>query len=141
MVREFAVFQEIRYVISNRRERSFFRRKRSLLAERCRNDEARTTSNKLRSFFESSSTIYLLIDKNLQLIHHNRTAADFIFKHCVFGYKGYFYTRFRRALKQIAKKHKGVLKDVTKLIDQLEANPMMGTDLGQNVYKIRDVAI
>lgn len=44
---------------------------------------------------------------------------------------------FRRALKQIAKKHKEVLKDVTKLIDQLEANPMMGTDLGQNVYKIR----
>jgi mRNA-degrading endonuclease RelE of RelBE toxin-antitoxin system len=44
---------------------------------------------------------------------------------------------FKRDLKQIAKKHKQVLKDIGDLIDKLTENPTMGTDLGQNVYKIR----
>lgn len=44
---------------------------------------------------------------------------------------------FRRDLKQIAKKHKQILEDIAGLIDQLEGNPTMGTDLGQHVYKIR----
>lgn len=44
---------------------------------------------------------------------------------------------FKRDLKQIAKKHKQILKDVGGLIDKLAENPTMGTDLGQNVYKIR----
>jgi mRNA-degrading endonuclease RelE of RelBE toxin-antitoxin system len=44
---------------------------------------------------------------------------------------------FKKALKQIAKKHRQILKDVDSLIDQLAENPAMGTDLGQHVYKIR----
>jgi mRNA-degrading endonuclease RelE of RelBE toxin-antitoxin system len=44
---------------------------------------------------------------------------------------------FKKDLKQIAKKHRQVLKDVDGLIDQLAENPIMGTDLGQHVYKIR----
>lgn len=44
---------------------------------------------------------------------------------------------FKKELKHIAKKHKQILKDLTKLIDELAENPTMGTDLGQNVYKIR----
>lgn len=37
---------------------------------------------------------------------------------------------FKKDLKQIAKKHRQVLKDVDNLIDQLAENPIMGTDLG-----------
>jgi mRNA-degrading endonuclease RelE of RelBE toxin-antitoxin system len=44
---------------------------------------------------------------------------------------------FKKDLKQIAKKHKQILKDVGGLIDKLTENPAIGTDLGQNVYKIR----
>lgn len=44
---------------------------------------------------------------------------------------------FKKELKQIAKKHKQILNDIGGLIDQLSENPTMGTDLGQNVYKIR----
>jgi mRNA-degrading endonuclease RelE of RelBE toxin-antitoxin system len=44
---------------------------------------------------------------------------------------------FKKDLKQIAKKHKQILNDIGGLIDKLTKNPTMGTDLGQNVYKIR----
>ena len=44
---------------------------------------------------------------------------------------------FKKSLKQIAKKHRPVLKDVDSLIDQLAENPVMGTPLGLNIYKIR----
>ena|ERR1041385_6948119 len=44
---------------------------------------------------------------------------------------------FVKEVKRIAKKHKGIKSDLAKLIDDLEKNPTMGTDLGQNVYKIR----
>jgi hypothetical protein len=44
---------------------------------------------------------------------------------------------FDSEVKRIAKKHKGIKSDLAKLIDDLEKNPTMGTDLGQNVYKIR----
>jgi mRNA-degrading endonuclease RelE of RelBE toxin-antitoxin system len=44
---------------------------------------------------------------------------------------------FKRNLKHIAKKHKLILRDLNTLVDQLVENPTMGTDLGQNVYKIR----
>lgn len=44
---------------------------------------------------------------------------------------------FKKELKRIAKKHKQILKDLIVLIDHLMENPTMGTDLGQNVYKIR----
>jgi len=44
---------------------------------------------------------------------------------------------FKKDLKQIAKKHKQILKDIGGLIDKLTENPTFGTDLGQNVFKIR----
>lgn len=44
---------------------------------------------------------------------------------------------FDRGIKKIAKKHKGIKSDLAKLIEDLEGNPTMGTDLGQNFYKIR----
>ncbi len=44
---------------------------------------------------------------------------------------------FNREYKRICKKHKGIKSDLAKLIDDLEINPILGTELGQNVYKIR----
>jgi mRNA-degrading endonuclease RelE of RelBE toxin-antitoxin system len=44
---------------------------------------------------------------------------------------------FDKEVKKIAKKHKSIKSDIAKLIDALEINPTMGTNLGQNVYKIR----
>ncbi len=44
---------------------------------------------------------------------------------------------FDREVKRIAKKHKGIKADIEKLIDNLEINPTLGADLGQNIYKIR----
>src|SRR5579864_5760462 len=44
---------------------------------------------------------------------------------------------FDKEVKRIAKKHQGIKADIEKLIADLEINPTMGTDLGQNVYKIR----
>jgi len=44
---------------------------------------------------------------------------------------------FDKGFKRIAKKHKGIISNLAKLIDDLEVNPTMGTDLGQNVYKSR----
>lgn len=44
---------------------------------------------------------------------------------------------FDKEVKRIAKKHKQIKSDLAKLIDDLETNPLMGTDLGQNIYKIR----
>jgi len=44
---------------------------------------------------------------------------------------------FIKELKQISKKHKGILSDIAILSEQLKDNPTIGTNLGQNVYKIR----
>jgi mRNA-degrading endonuclease RelE of RelBE toxin-antitoxin system len=44
---------------------------------------------------------------------------------------------FDKEAKNIAKKHRGLKESLSKLIDDLEANPTMGISLGQNVYKIR----
>jgi len=44
---------------------------------------------------------------------------------------------FVRGLKQISKKYKGIFADIAKLSMQLKENPVMGTPLGQNLYKIR----
>ena len=44
---------------------------------------------------------------------------------------------FDKEAKRIAKKHKGIKSDIAKLIEDLENNPTKGTNLGQNVYKIR----
>ena len=42
---------------------------------------------------------------------------------------------FDKEVKRIAKKHKSIKFDIAKLIDDLEENPTMGIDLGQNVTK------
>ena len=44
---------------------------------------------------------------------------------------------FIKELKRLSKKHRGILSDIASLSAQLKENPTMGTDLGQNVYKIR----
>jgi len=44
---------------------------------------------------------------------------------------------FVKDLKRISKKYKNVLSDIARLSAQLKQNPSMGTDLGQNIYKIR----
>ena len=44
---------------------------------------------------------------------------------------------FDKEVKRIAKKHKGIKSDIATLIDELEVNPTMGVDLGQNIFKIR----
>jgi len=44
---------------------------------------------------------------------------------------------FDKEVKRIAKIHKGIKSDLARLIDDLELNPTIGTNLGQNVYKIR----
>lgn len=44
---------------------------------------------------------------------------------------------FIRELKHIAKKHPAVFKDIKDLSEMLKNNPKYGTDLGQNVYKVR----
>ena len=44
---------------------------------------------------------------------------------------------FDREVKRLAKKHKGIKSDIAKLIDDLEKDPTIGTELGHNLYKIR----
>lgn len=44
---------------------------------------------------------------------------------------------FIKELKRLSKKHRGILSDIASLSARLKENPTMGTDLGQNVYKIR----
>jgi mRNA-degrading endonuclease RelE of RelBE toxin-antitoxin system len=44
---------------------------------------------------------------------------------------------FDKEVKRIAKKHKGIKSDIAKLIGDLEENPLLGTNIGQNLYKIR----
>jgi mRNA-degrading endonuclease RelE of RelBE toxin-antitoxin system len=44
---------------------------------------------------------------------------------------------FKKELKHIAKKHRQILSDVNELIDKLAVNPLIGDDLGKNVYKVR----
>ncbi|GGC22343.1 hypothetical protein GCM10011386_12850 [Parapedobacter defluvii] len=53
------------------------------------------------------------------------------------GFEVFFSSTFKRELKRIAKKHRQILKDINQLIDDLAEDPALGTDLGQNVYKIR----
>lgn len=53
------------------------------------------------------------------------------------GFEVFFSSAFKKELKRIAKKHRQILKDINQLIDDLAENPALGTDLGQNVHKIR----
>lgn len=44
---------------------------------------------------------------------------------------------FKKNAKSIAKKHRSLKSDLTKLIDSLEENPIQGEPLGKDCYKIR----
>ncbi|MEA2017209.1 MAG: type II toxin-antitoxin system RelE/ParE family toxin [Campylobacterota bacterium] len=44
---------------------------------------------------------------------------------------------FIKNLKSLSKKYKNIKKDVLELANQLETNPTIGTELGNNTFKIR----
>src|SRR2546421_330830 len=44
---------------------------------------------------------------------------------------------FERKLKRLSKKYKSLGKDLAVVIDNLAANPTMGTPIGKNCFKIR----
>ena len=45
--------------------------------------------------------------------------------------------RFKKELKELAKKYKKIKADYSNLLDALEQNPTLGTPLGNNCYKVR----
>ena len=51
--------------------------------------------------------------------------------------EGILTSSFKKELKHIAKKHRHIFSDINELIDKLTINPIIGDDLGKNVYKIR----
>ena len=53
------------------------------------------------------------------------------------SYKVVVSTEFAKEAKRIAKKHVGIKADIANLIADLTINPMMGTELGHNFYKVR----
>ncbi len=44
---------------------------------------------------------------------------------------------FQKDVKQLYKKYRSIKKDVLELVERLEENYDIGTDLGNNLYKIR----
>ncbi len=44
---------------------------------------------------------------------------------------------FRKELKKLAKKYRSIAKDYEQLLNQLEANPYSGVDLGNGIRKVR----
>jgi mRNA-degrading endonuclease RelE of RelBE toxin-antitoxin system len=53
------------------------------------------------------------------------------------SYRVIIASAFGKEARRIAKKHPGIKSDIGKLITDLEINPIIGTNLGQNFYKIR----
>ncbi|QEC77792.1 hypothetical protein [Mucilaginibacter ginsenosidivorax] len=53
------------------------------------------------------------------------------------SYRVVIASAFGKEAKRISKKHPGIKSDINKLIADLEINPTIGTNLGQNFYKIR----
>ena len=45
--------------------------------------------------------------------------------------------RFKKEIKALAKKYKKIKVDYKNLLDSLEQNPTLGTNLGNNCYKVR----
>lgn len=45
--------------------------------------------------------------------------------------------RFDKELKKLSKKYPSLKSEFAQLIDSLSTNPLIGTDLGNNTYKIR----
>lgn len=44
---------------------------------------------------------------------------------------------FEREAKKLIKKYRSLAKEIIELIDELSQNPIKGTPLGKNCYKIR----
>ena len=44
---------------------------------------------------------------------------------------------FAKALKHLAKKYKSMKEDYAKLLSDIQANPLIGADLGHNLRKVR----
>lgn len=44
---------------------------------------------------------------------------------------------FKRELKRIAKKHRQIINDIHLLVNNLQTDPKLGTNIGNNIYKIR----
>lgn len=44
---------------------------------------------------------------------------------------------FEKQYKKLGKKYKSLPNDLKHLIDELKANPVLGTQLGGNIYKVR----
>ncbi|GAA3962563.1 hypothetical protein [Mucilaginibacter dorajii] len=53
------------------------------------------------------------------------------------SYKVIIASSFGREAKRIAKKQPGIKSDISKLIADLEVNPIIGTSLGHSFYKVR----
>ncbi|MDZ4844690.1 MAG: type II toxin-antitoxin system RelE/ParE family toxin [Chitinophagales bacterium] len=49
----------------------------------------------------------------------------------------YYTPEFEKQLKRLKKKYLSLPKDIKRLTEQLQDNPVMGTSLGNNCYKIR----
>lgn len=47
------------------------------------------------------------------------------------------YPTFERELKRLAKKYRSLKQDIITLLKEIEENPDVGTDLGNNVHKYR----
>jgi mRNA-degrading endonuclease RelE of RelBE toxin-antitoxin system len=52
------------------------------------------------------------------------------------NYKVVITSEFAKEAKRIAKKHSGIKNDIAKLIADLTIDPFLGTELGQNFFKI-----
>jgi mRNA-degrading endonuclease RelE of RelBE toxin-antitoxin system len=53
------------------------------------------------------------------------------------SYEIYATQRFKKELKNLAKRYKKIAFDYNKLLDKLEINPTIGTSLGNDCYKVR----
>lgn len=53
------------------------------------------------------------------------------------NYKFYTTWSFDKDTKRLAKKYKSLKKDIIQLIEDLKANPQLGTDLGGGLRKVR----
>ena len=53
------------------------------------------------------------------------------------SYSVFVTPKFKKEFKRLFKKYKSLNSDLNELIDELSQNPTIGTDLGNNIYKVR----
>lgn len=58
-------------------------------------------------------------------------------KNCSMNCNITYSPQFAKELKRLAKKYKSIKQDYANLLDELRNNPLIGTDLGNNLRKIR----